>query len=216
MRGQVGVSTDAQRRCWSEQCNRLPRQHRLFRQQWRHDVAYPKRRSGCWRSSSEPPPRRQLTRIRDTHPAKSNGAVHVTATDGALDRPIIVIDQRMLARDCLVKCLGDAIAGRKILAFASAAEWFGLWPARTSKPGVILICAARYRRAEHRDDDFRVPAPQATCRASSCRIPKTAMRRFARLRTALRVSCRPASRSMSQFRRCGSSKPGARSFPQGC
>ncbi len=36
---------------------------------------------------------------------------------------IVVIDQRLLIRDCLVKCLREIDPGCAVLAFASVAEW---------------------------------------------------------------------------------------------
>jgi DNA-binding NarL/FixJ family response regulator len=105
----------------------------------------------------EPPPRRQLLRIRDTQGGKTDVNVSVTRINGvhALDRPIVVIDQRVLARDCLVKCLREAVEDRRVLAFASASDWLAV-AADYAKPGVILICTPAYRRTDQQDDDFRI------------------------------------------------------------
>jgi DNA-binding NarL/FixJ family response regulator len=122
--------------------------------------------SGTWRNrngtantaiNGEPPPGREPSQFRETNPAKPNGVVTVGEIDGtpAADRPIVVIDQRLLSRDCLVRCLGEAIAGRKMLAFASATEWLAV-AEQHPKPGAILICAARYKSPQSEDDDFRV------------------------------------------------------------
>jgi DNA-binding NarL/FixJ family response regulator len=147
-------------------------------QRARSATAGPKSKSGCssnrsdsgtWRNrngaangaiNGEPAPQRNLSRISETHTGELNGTrngTKITKINGALaiPGPIVVIDQRMLARDCLVKCLGEAIVGRDILAFASASEWLAVADTHP-KPGVILICAARYKRADQRDDDFRI------------------------------------------------------------
>lgn len=78
-----------------------------------------------------------------------NGAVKDSRSHDAIfrDRPIVVIDRRILARECLVRCLEDATEGRSILAFDSAAVWLGAaddYP----PPSVILICAAQYKGAD--------------------------------------------------------------------
>lgn len=131
--------------------------------------------SGTWRNrngaantaiNGDPPSRRQLTRFRKITPLEANGVVTVAEFDGtpAADRPIVVIDRRLLSRDCLVKCLGEAIASRRILAFASATEWLTV-AGQHPQPAAILICAARYRCPQGEDDDFRVlkAAGQAPC-----------------------------------------------------
>jgi DNA-binding NarL/FixJ family response regulator len=141
-------------------------------QRGRSDTAGSNNKSGCsgnakgdvtWQHRSDaagvstndgPVPR---LRIRDTQDGKAGAAASVTPINGvrALDKPIVVIDQRALARDCLVKCLGEAIDDRRILAFASASEWLAAAD-DTPKPGVMLICAPCYRRTDQRDDDFRI------------------------------------------------------------
>jgi DNA-binding NarL/FixJ family response regulator len=144
-------------------------------QRARSDAAGPNNKSGCsgngkgnvaWRNRNgaanvatddEPAARRQLVRIRDTQDGKADGAASVTRINGvhALDRPIVVIDQRVLARDCLVKCLAEAFDDRRILAFAGASNWLAVaddYP----KPAVMLICVTCYRRTDQRNDDFRI------------------------------------------------------------
>jgi DNA-binding NarL/FixJ family response regulator len=107
--------------------------------------------------NGDPPCQRQLPPFRDITSGQANGAVTVAEIDEnpAVDRPIVVIDQRLLSRDCLVKCLGEAMAGRKMLAYANATEWLAV-AMQNPKPGAILICAARYKSSQGRDDDLRV------------------------------------------------------------
>jgi DNA-binding NarL/FixJ family response regulator len=142
-------------------------------QRARNDAANPNNKPGCssnpkgniaWRnrngaaaSDDEPPSRRQVIRIRDTQDGKVDGAVAVTRMNGVhvLDKPIVVIDQRVLARDCLVKCLGGAIADRRILAFASTSDWLAVADDHP-KPAVVLICALGYKRTDQQNDDFRI------------------------------------------------------------
>jgi DNA-binding NarL/FixJ family response regulator len=114
-------------------------------------------RNGAAASDDEPPSRRQVVRIRDMHDGKADGAVTVTRMNGVhvLDKPIVVIDQRVLARDCLVKCLGEAIADRRILAFARASDWLAVADDQR-KPGVVLLCVPTYRRSDRENDEFRI------------------------------------------------------------
>lgn len=99
-----------------------------------------------------PPAERPLTR---TH---GSGVVNGTRSHHAIadNRPIVVIDRRILARDCLVRCLRDAIEGRNILAFDGAAEWLAVADDHL-KPGVVLICAAHYKSADQQvENDFLI------------------------------------------------------------
>lgn len=141
-------------------------------QRTRSVAASPKDKSGCsgyprdggWRirsgaqnvaSDGEPPPPRNLARIRQTPGRRPNVIASDMDSVLAVARPIVVIDHRMLARDCLVRCLGEAIQGRQILAFSNASEWLSVADDHPA-PGVILICAARYKVADQQNEDFRI------------------------------------------------------------
>jgi DNA-binding NarL/FixJ family response regulator len=104
-------------------------------------------------AADPPPAERPPSKARSNG---SNGALTDSRSHGAVvtDRPIVVIDRRVLARDCLVRCLRDAIEGRTILAFDTVAEWLAVADGHL-QPSVVLICVTRYKGADQQaTDDF--------------------------------------------------------------
>ncbi len=53
---------------------------------------------------------------------------------------IVVVDQRVLIRDCLVRCLKTANDNCNVLAFASVRDWLAV-AAEHPAPAVIVLCA---------------------------------------------------------------------------
>jgi DNA-binding NarL/FixJ family response regulator len=75
---------------------------------------------------------------------------------------IVVIDQRVLIRDCLVRCLGTATERHVALAFGSVAEWLA---AGTKCPpaGLIVLCVGDRRHPDiHRDRDLSLLSRRAS------------------------------------------------------
>jgi DNA-binding NarL/FixJ family response regulator len=54
-------------------------------------------------------------------------------------KAIVIIDKRILFRDCLARCIGTADANHIVLAFGSVAEWIELAP-DYPPAGVIVFC----------------------------------------------------------------------------
>ena len=64
---------------------------------------------------------------------------------------IVVIDRRVLLRECLVRCLKDTNKDDRILSFSSVDEWLKIHPAAT--PGlVIVLCSAECNEPEVESD----------------------------------------------------------------
>jgi DNA-binding NarL/FixJ family response regulator len=74
----------------------------------------------------------------DTQPnaVEKNGAISISDIEKGA---IIVIDKRVLFRDCLVRCLRASIANRVVLDFASRAEWQET-ASGFSPPALVLFC----------------------------------------------------------------------------
>jgi DNA-binding NarL/FixJ family response regulator len=71
-------------------------------------------------------------------------------TEGG-DPAIVVIDRRVLFRECLVRCLNDTNKADRILSFSSVDEWLEIRPAAT--PGlVIVLCSAERNEPEVESD----------------------------------------------------------------
>jgi DNA-binding NarL/FixJ family response regulator len=67
---------------------------------------------------------------------------------------IVVIDQRVLLRDCLVKCLSAAVPDDVVVAFASVAEWREV--EKTYPPAaVVIFCSGR--NPDHASFDRDLP-----------------------------------------------------------
>lgn len=66
---------------------------------------------------------------------------------------IVVIDDRILVRDCLVQCFQLSYANYLVLPFATIDEWKGA-AARHPRPSVIVLCtpSGRYVHSENADE----------------------------------------------------------------
>jgi DNA-binding NarL/FixJ family response regulator len=120
---------------------------------WRHGNGVALAAAAVAIGTTPPPVERPPSKTRSNG---SNGALSDSRSQGAVvaDRPIVVIDRRVLARDCLVRCLRDAIEGRTILAFDTVAEWLAVADEHL-QPTVVLICATRYKIGDQQaTDDF--------------------------------------------------------------
>jgi DNA-binding NarL/FixJ family response regulator len=54
---------------------------------------------------------------------------------------IVLIERRILIRDCLLECFAEARSGEIVQAFASASDWVNARPIRTDAPLILLSIA---------------------------------------------------------------------------
>jgi DNA-binding NarL/FixJ family response regulator len=68
---------------------------------------------------------------------------------------IVIIDHRVLLRDCLVKCLSAAVPDDVVVAFASVAEWREV--ERTCPPAAVVIFCSDSRNRDDTSFDRYLP-----------------------------------------------------------